>query len=119
MPYNTYQYWTWGGNTTVNVYPQKLHDNGTETVRVTLDGVYVGDISIDETGVTAGIASELPQGCDENSIVRLEFTDKECTGVSGGLWSGVSYSWSADKTFSAECTLRELLSGNTIVFEED
>ena len=120
VPYNTYQYRTWGGNTTVNVYPQKLHNNGTETVRVTLAGVYVGDISIDKTGVTAGIASELPQGCDENSIVRLEFTDKECTGVSGGFWGGVSYSWSTDnRTFSAECTLGELLSGNTIVFEED
>lgn len=118
VPYNTYQYRTWSGNTTVNVYPQKLQEGGTESVRVTVDGVYVGDIAVNETGVTAGIASELPQGCGENSTVRLEFTDKECTGVSGGLWGGVTYSWSNNRTFRAECKLRELLSGNTITFVE-
>ena len=118
VPYNTYQYRSWGTTTTVDIYPQKLHNGGTESVSVTVDGVYVGDISIDETGVTAGITSELPQGSGENSVVRFEFTDKECTGVSSS-WNSLSYSWSANRTFSAECTLRELLSGNTIVFEED
>ena len=118
VPYNTYQYRTWSGNTTVNVYPQKLHNDGTETVKVTVDGVYVGDISVDENGVTAGILSELPQGSDENSTIGFEFTDKECTGVSSSMWGGLNYSWSENKTFRAECTLSELLSGNTITFEE-
>ena len=82
-----------------------------------MDGVYVGDIAVNETGVTTGIVSELPQGCGENSTVSFEFTDKECTGVSSN-WNSLSYSWSNEKTFRAECKLSELLSGNTITFVE-
>ena len=117
VPYNRYTYRTWNGNTTVNVYPQNLQEGDTESVRVTVDGVYVGDIAVNETGVTTGIVSELPQGCGENSTVSFEFTDKECTGVSSN-WNSLSYSWSNEKTFRAECKLSELLSGNTITFVE-
>ena len=117
VPYNTYQYRYWGSTRSVDVYPQKLHENGTETVSVKVDGVHVGNITIDKEGVVTGLTDALEQGCTASSLVEFEFTDKECSGVSSS-WSSVNYSWSGEKVFRAECTLMELLSGDTITFVE-
>lgn len=91
--------------------PQIIDNNGkntgTESVRVTLNGSYVGTITIDYNNVTSGITFTNTNGLSPNDVVEFTFTDS--------YWHG---RWSETPiTYKAVSTLGEIDAGTTLVFE--
>lgn len=104
----------------VDVYPQKLHNNGTETITVTYGGVPY-EISIDKDSVTKGCEIEVPEGFNLDATLTFTFNDNYCTGIQLGSWIFTQYiagyNWSSSKvTYSFTCTVQEFLNGVTLNF---
>ena len=102
------------------MYPQKLHNNGTETITVTYGGVPY-EISIDKDSVTKGCEIEVPEGFNLDATLTFTFNDNYCTGIQLGSWIFTQYiagyNWSSSKvTYSFTCTVQEFLNGVTLNF---
>ena len=108
--YSAYGYWE------TNVYPQKIYNSGSndgiETVTVTLNGSKnLGTITINKDNVISDVT--LTDEFDNNDELTFTFSDRFATNAEYDYynWSW-SYTWSAeDKTYTATCTVGDLLNG--------
>ena len=88
--------------------PQKIDNDGTESVTVTLKGTTATTtITIDSNDVTANKVWEYSAGFSTSDELEFTFSDKYYRG---------SYQWSDNVTYTATCTVGEMLSGNVTLY---
>lgn len=116
---DTYAY-GWFDSNSVNVYPENIHNNRTETVSVYYRGsllenysIKINANSIVELVPSTGIVIENPDEIELTDLVEFKFTDKRCTGIASS-WGQISgYKFEEDPIeYSTSCTIEELISGN-------
>ena len=95
-------------------YPQRIYNNGTETVTVTVtrDNTTIAEstntVKINGTQVTTGVTlNSNDYEFEDDDIVTFTFTDKY---RQSGNWS------SSEVTYTATCTVKELEDGTTLNF---
>ena len=93
-------------------YPEKIYNNGTNTgteyVTVKLrNGTTVGTIYIDGDNVTQGAVLENSNGFNFNDELIFTFSDRYGSG---------SKNWNGPATYTATCTVEQLLNGVTLNF---
>ena len=99
-------------------YPYKIYNydenNGTESVTVTIKGTSVTTtITIDSNDVTADKVWEYSAGFSISDELVFTFNDQYCTGMNYQSWQPT---WSSEVTFTATCTVGEMLSGASLNF---
>lgn len=88
--------------------PQKIYNGGTESVTVTIKGTSVTTtITIDSNDVTANKVWEYSAGFSTSDELVFTFSDKYYRGNS---------QWSDNVTYTATCTVGEMLSGNVTLY---
>ena len=89
-----------------NRYPQKIYNKGTEEVSVTLNGENVGRIFIDSDNVTSDAELVNNNGFNSDDLLTFTFSDRYYS------W----FNWQGPATYTATCTVEELLNGVTLDF---
>lgn len=99
------------GGTTNYYYPQKINNGGVENVTVTFNGE-TKTFTIDENGVTTAnnVVWNNTNGFDSEAVLTFTFEDNYISS-----WMG-NVSWNNQATYTATCTVGELLSGTTLNF---
>lgn len=105
-----------------NFYPSNIYNtgnnDGTESVTtIKLNNTTLtGSITINKDNVTEGTTIESDSGFNSDDVLTFTFSDKYCTGVSyrNNRWTP-NYSTN-NSTYTATCTVEELLSGKTLHF---
>lgn len=106
-----------------NRYPNKIYNdgnnNGTEDpVTITLNGsdTSIGEITIDRDNVTEGVVLNNESGFNPEDVLTFEFNDEYWYYQWGGMWGETIQEWRL-ATYTATCTVAELLSGTTLEFK--
>lgn len=92
-----------------NRYPMLINNGGTESVTVKLNGSPVGTITIDSDNVTntEDVEYTSNDGFNRTDVLTFTFEDQ---------YSG-RYNWQNKDTYTATCTVEQLLSGITLDFK--
>ena len=111
---------TSSGYWNTSVYPQKINNNGTESVTIALNGTTLNGstITIDRDNVTTGVTLSPDGGFSPTDVLTFTFSDKYVTNASYN-WgsSNWTYTWSSNNaTYKATCTIEQLLNGTTLNF---
>ena len=88
-------------------YPQKIYNNGNDNGTETLgNGTTVGNITINAAGVIGNPTLNYSNGFNLTDVLTLKFEDKRWRSGGGGFWN------SNNSTWTATCTVADLLNGN-------
>lgn len=90
-------------------YPQTIYNNGNNNGTKNVSFTYNGrnySLTIDRDNVTSGVTLENNAGIDPSTVLTFTFTDKYYAG---------NNSW-VDATYTATCTVRQLINGTTLTF---
>lgn len=92
--------------------PREIHENRTETVDVRLNGNSVGEVVIGVNGVTSKTTLVSSNGFNLDDELKFTFNDQYYSKGIMGWGAG----WQDADTYTATCTVEQLLNGITLNF---
>lgn len=99
-------------------YPRAINNGNSETVTIKLNGNVLNNstITINRDNVTRGVILRPDGGFSPTDVLTFTFEDRYCTG--SNIWGELSWS-SQTTTWTATCTVEELLNGTTLDFKHN